>query len=60
MQGKQIIAIHNNDSLLTIKWRLTTWCNYRCSYCIQFWGEKKKKTDFGHLLDTAKEVNRLI
>ena len=60
MQEKQIIAIHNNDSLLTIKWRLTTWCNYRCSYCIQFWGEKEKKTDFGHLLDTAKEVNRLI
>ena len=60
MQEKQIIAIHNNDSLLTIKWRLTTWCNYRCSYCIQSWGEKEKKTDFSHLLDTAKEVNRLI
>ncbi len=60
MQKKQIATIINNDPLLTIKWRLTTWCNYRCSYCIQFWGEKEKKTDFNKLLDTAKEVNRLI
>ena len=60
VQKKQIVTIINNEPLLTIKWRLTTWCNYRCSYCIQFWGEKEKKTDFNKLLEIAKEVNRLI
>ena len=59
-QVKQIVSIRNNERLLTIKWRLTTWCNYRCSYCIQWWGKKDEKTDFDHLLATAKEVNRLI
>lgn len=57
---KRIVSIRNNERLLTIKWRLTTWCNFRCSYCIQWWGKKDEKTDFDHLLATAKEVNRLI
>lgn len=57
---KQIVSIRNNERLLTIKWRLTTWCNYRCSYCIQWWGKKNEKTDFNRLFSTAKEINRLI
>ncbi|MBQ8014159.1 MAG: hypothetical protein IJ257_07185 [Treponema sp.] len=60
MQKKQIVTIINNEPLLTIKWRLTRWCNYRCSYCIQSWANKEEKTDFNHLLETAKDVNRLI
>ncbi len=57
---KQIVTINNNEHLLTIKWRITSWCNYRCSYCIQKKKNKDEKTDFLFLLKIAKEVNRLI
>lgn len=56
----KIVSIKNNERLLTIKWRLTMWCNYHCSYCIQNGKKESEKTDFNRLMKIAADVNRLI
>ncbi len=61
--AKQVVTVINNEPLFTIKWRLTSWCNYRCSYCIQDrlqHYDKEDRTDFDRLLSVAKDVNRFI
>lgn len=63
MDQKQVVYIRNNERLLTIKWRLTTWCNYNCSYCVQTLVrkfDKTKKTDFDRLLSAAKDINMFL
>ena len=60
---KQVTYIRNNERLLTIKWRLTTWCNYKCSYCVQTLVrkfDKSNKTDFDRLLSAAKDINKFL
>ena len=65
---KDIETIMNNDDMFVLKWRLTEWCNYRCSYCLR--AEKKmisnindtrnKDADEKVVLETAPEVNRIL
>lgn len=57
---KSISAIIHHESLFTIKWRLTEWCNYRCSYCLRKFKGQDTKLDFERVLRTAPEINRLI
>ena len=55
-----IVSIINNERLFTIKWRLTEWCNYRCSYCLRKFKGQNTKLDELKILKTAPQVNRLI
>lgn len=55
-----IVSIINNERLFTIKWRLTEWCNYRCSYCLRKFKGQNTKLDELKILKTASQVNRLI
>ena len=65
---KNIETIINNDDMFVLKWRLTEWCNYRCSYCLR--AEKKmfsnvndtrnKDADEKIVLETTLEVNRIL
>ena len=65
---KNIETIINNDDMFILKWRLTEWCNYRCSYCLR--AEKKmfsnindmrnKDADEKIVLETAPEVSRIL
>lgn len=54
----EIKSIINNERMFTIKWRLTEWCNYRCSYCMQ--GNKPKKDTNPILIEKiSKEINKI-
>jgi MoaA/NifB/PqqE/SkfB family radical SAM enzyme len=55
-----IRSIINNEKMFTIKWRLTEWCNYRCSYCLRKFKGQDTKLDEIKILKIAPQVNRLI
>lgn len=46
--------------MFTIKWRLTEWCNYRCSYCLRKFKGQDTKLNELNILKIAPQVNRLI
>lgn len=65
---KNIETILNNDDTFVLKWRLTEWCNYSCSYCLRA-GKKmisniddtrNKDVDEKIVLETAPEVSRIL
>ena len=56
----KIKSIINNERMFTIKWRLTEWCNYRCSYCLRKFKGQDTKLNELKILSTAPQVNRLI
>lgn len=55
-----INSIINNEKMFTIKWRLTEWCNYRCSYCLRKYKGQETKLNENKLIAIAPQVNRLI
>lgn len=60
MMINNIVSIINNERLFTIKWRLTEWCNYRCSYCLRKFKGQDTKLDEAKIIKIAPQVNRLI
>lgn len=54
---KQITAILNKETLFTIKWRITDWCNYRCSYCLRMHTVQDVKPNEEELCSIAKDIN---
>lgn len=56
----KIKSIINNERMFTIKWRLTEWCNYRCSYCLRKFKGQDTKLNELKILAIAPQVNRLI
>lgn len=72
----EIISIDrktSSKSLFKISWQVTKWCNYRCSYCINFPEKKvnsealenfrlleKKHPTIDTLLQKAEEINNYI
>ena len=61
-------AILDTDTRCFIKWRLTDWCNYNCSYCIRAAFTQNRvdtlERDFDkswqRVLKAAPEVNRIL
>lgn len=69
---KSIKTIINKDKLFVVKWRLTEWCNYSCSYCLRMNKDKPHKgeregmvhrdrfADENMAIACAPEINRII
>ena len=71
---KDIVTILNNDDMFVLKWRLTEWCNYNCSYCLRPEKQlatkncvkdttiKKRDREYDEkiILETAPYVNRIL
>lgn len=53
-------SIINNEPYFTLKWRLTDWCNYRCSYCLRKFKGQDSAPDFERILSVANDVNQLM
>ncbi len=60
MMKNKIKSIINSEKMFTIKWRLTDWCNYRCSYCLRKFKGQDSILNENKILTTAIYVNRLI
>ena len=56
----KIKSIINSEKMFTIKWRLTDWCNYRCSYCLRKFKGQDSILNENKILTTAVYVNRLV
>lgn len=71
---KDIVTILNKDDMFVLKWRLTEWCNYNCSYCLRAEKQlatkngvkdttiKKRDREYDEkiILETAPDVNRIL
>ena len=57
-----IAYVRNNNHKFVVKWRLTTWCNYKCPYCFNTYLDEKEKrlTPESVIIERAKKINDLI
>ena len=57
-----IVEVIRNDNTFKISWKMTNWCNYRCSYCYmsKSVSETITNTPMEHLLKIANEINNII
>ena len=57
-----IVEIIRNDDTFKISWKMTNWCNYRCSYCYmsKSVSETITNTPTEHLLKIAGELDNII
>lgn len=59
--AKNIISVKSiNNKKYIIKWRLTNWCNYQCSYCIRNNVLTKKLPEIEKLFQEAKAINKIL
>ena len=59
---EDIVEVKRNDNTFKISWKMTNWCNYRCSYCYmsKSVSETITNTPIEHLLKIANEINNII
>lgn len=57
-----IMEVKRNDNTFKISWKMTNWCNYRCSYCYMSKSVSETITNIPieHLLKIANEINNII
>jgi len=58
---KDIVSIERNSVLFKFSWKMTNWCNYRCSYCYMANNVKNavENTPKENLLTIAKNIDNL-
>ena len=57
IDNKKILSVDKHTRYFDINWKMTLWCNYKCSYCFQ---EKLKLTPKEIIYDRAIKINQLI
>ena len=53
----KVLQLNKPSKYFTINWKMTLWCNYKCSYCFQ---KREKQTDIESIYKTSVKINRLI
>ena len=61
MKDKILTQILSNDdnNTFSLTWGMTSWCNYRCPYCIQTYHSKDKPSE-ADLILRARKINELL
>lgn len=61
INSSDIKYIYKTDNTnFTVKWRMTNWCNFRCSYCIRKEAISKEKQTTQELVEKAKYIRQII
>ena len=58
---EDIVRVDRCSNYFKISWKMTNWCNYRCSYCYMSnsVSETLTNTSLGHLLKISSEIDNI-
>lgn len=60
IDNKEIETVYQRRDTITVKWRMTDWCNYRCSYCIRAQKLQSNLESDSVFITRAKKINSIM
>ena len=58
--NKDIVSVECLNKTFTLHWKMTNWCNYNCSYCIDKGKASHEFINEDIICDYAKKLNKIL